>query len=102
MFAFILLCADEKKGLSSNLKEPGCDFTEIDETANIYDLDDYLELLYEGVPEKLRGSALILQLSRNPDNLDELFNNGICLEAIVSIFFITRTQSQCESEAISI
>lgn len=35
--------------------------------------DDYLELLYEDLPEKLRGSALILQLARNPDNLQELF-----------------------------
>jgi len=39
-------------------------------------MDEYLELLYEDVPEKLRGTALILQLSRNPDNLEELFQNG--------------------------
>lgn len=36
-------------------------------------IEDYLELLYEELPEKLRGSALILQLARNPDNLQELF-----------------------------
>ena len=52
------------------------DATEIDETANINDVDDYLELLYEDVPEKVRGSALLLQLARNPDNLQELFQNG--------------------------
>jgi hypothetical protein len=52
------------------------DATEIDEVANINDLDDYLELLYEDVAEKIRGSALLLQLSRNPDNLEELFQNG--------------------------
>jgi Kinesin-associated protein (KAP) len=39
-------------------------------------MDEYLELLYEGVPEKLRGTALILQLARNPDNLEELFQSG--------------------------
>ena len=73
----VCLSIDEKKGtLSHHLKEPGFDGTEIDETANINSLDEYLELLYEGIPEKLRGSALILQLSRNPDNLEELFQNG--------------------------
>lgn len=55
---------------------PVYDPTEIDEVANINDLDEYLELLYEDVPEKIRGSALLLQLSRNPDNLEELFQNG--------------------------
>ena len=45
--------------------------------ANINDIDDYLELLYEDLPEKVRGSALILQLARNPDNLEELFHNGM-------------------------
>ncbi|VEL14000.1 unnamed protein product [Protopolystoma xenopodis] len=40
-------------------------------------MDEYLELLYENIPEKLRASALILQLARNPDNLEELFQNGL-------------------------
>jgi len=62
--------------MAGKLKEPGFDGTEIDEVANINDMDEYLELLYEDVPEKLRGTALILQLSRNPDNLEELFQNG--------------------------
>ena len=67
-----------KKGeLTGKLKDPGFDSTEIDEVANINDIDDYLELLYEDLPEKVRGSALILQLARNPDNLEELFHNGI-------------------------
>lgn len=39
-------------------------------------MDEYVELLYEGIPEKIRGSALILQLARNPDNLEELLHNG--------------------------
>jgi len=77
--------ADEKKSaVSGKLKEPGFDGTEIDELANINNMDDYLELLYEGVPEKLRGSALILQLSRNPDNLEDLFQNGMLLWSVSS------------------
>ena len=44
--------------------------------ANINDVDEYLEMLYEDLPEKQRGTALLLQLARNPDNLDEIFQNG--------------------------
>ena len=39
-------------------------------------IDDYVELLYDDIPEKIKGSALILQLARNPDNLLELARNG--------------------------
>ena len=39
-------------------------------------MDEYIELLYEDIPDKVRGSALILQLARNPDNLEELLLNG--------------------------
>lgn len=49
---------------------------QIDEVASINDLDEYIELLYEDIPDKVRGSALILQLARNPDNLEELLING--------------------------
>ena len=70
---------EPKKELSDRLKEPTFDGTEIDEVANINDLDEYLELLYEDVPEKVRGSALILQLARNPDNLEDLFQNGMLI-----------------------
>lgn len=34
-------------------------------------------MLYEDVPEKIKGTALVLQLARNPDNLEELLQNGI-------------------------
>lgn len=46
------------------------------EKACIRNIDDYIELLYEDLPERVRGSGLILQLARNPDNLDELEKNG--------------------------
>ncbi|KAK3530871.1 hypothetical protein QTP70_003623 [Hemibagrus guttatus] len=47
----------------------------LDEEANINKMEDYVELLYEGIPEKIRGSTLILHLARNPDNLEELLQN---------------------------
>jgi hypothetical protein len=44
--------------------------------ASIRNIDEYIDLLYEELPDRIRGSALILQLARNPDNLDELQKNG--------------------------
>ena len=35
-----------------------------------------MELLYEDLSERIRGSAIILQVARNPDNLEELEKNG--------------------------
>lgn len=46
------------------------------EKASIRNIEEYIELLYEELPERIRGSALILQLARNPDNLEELEKNG--------------------------
>jgi len=45
------------------------------------ELDSYLELLYDDLQAKIRGTKLILQLARNPDNLQELASNGehLCL-----------------------
>ncbi|KAI1236515.1 hypothetical protein IHE44_0014765 [Lamprotornis superbus] len=66
----------EKKEKTSKPKDPSpFEGTEIDEVANINDMDEYIELLYEDIPDKVRGSALILQLARNPDNLEELLIN---------------------------
>jgi hypothetical protein len=68
--------------LTGKLNDPGFEGTEIDEVANINDVDEYLELMYEDIPEKIRGTALVLQLARNPDNLEELFQNGLCIQAL--------------------
>lgn len=39
-----------------------------------------MEMLYEDMPDKVRGASLILQLARNPDYLEELCQNGkFCL-----------------------
>ena len=40
------------------------------------DLEVYMELLYEDLPSKVRGTGMILQLARIPDNLQELAVNG--------------------------
>ena len=71
------IIASGKTTLHETPEAPTFDATETDEVANINDVDEYLELLYEDVAEKIRGSALLLQLSRNPDNLEELFQNGL-------------------------
>ena len=64
-----------QKPLSDELEQPSID-TQINETASLNDLDDYAEMLYESMQEKIRGSALILQLARNPDNLSEIIQKG--------------------------
>ncbi|XP_046844229.1 kinesin-associated protein 3-like isoform X2 [Xenia sp. Carnegie-2017] len=56
-----------------------------DEVANINDLDEYMELLYEDIPEKVRGTAFILQLSRNPDNMEEIVQNETVLGALARV-----------------
>ena len=46
------------------------------EKATLPDLEAYMELLYEELPSKVRGTGMILQLARIPDNLQELAVNG--------------------------
>ncbi|KAK5607076.1 Kinesin-associated protein 3 [Crenichthys baileyi] len=58
---------------------------ELNEEASITRMEEYVELLYEGIPEKIRGSALILQLARNPDNLEELLHNEAALGALARV-----------------
>ena len=41
------------------------------------ELDSYLEYLYEDMQAKIRGTGLILQLARLPDNLCYLIENGM-------------------------
>lgn len=44
--------------------------------ASIRNIDEYVELLYEDLAERIRGSSLVLKIARNPDNLEELEKNG--------------------------
>ena len=35
-----------------------------------------MEMLYDDTASKIKGSSMILQVARNPDNLTELAQNG--------------------------
>uniref|UniRef100_G3NN13 Kinesin-associated protein 3a n=1 Tax=Gasterosteus aculeatus aculeatus TaxID=481459 RepID=G3NN13_GASAC len=74
----------EKKCISSR------DFTpytgvELDEVANINSIDEYVDLLYEDIQEKIRGATLIFQLARNPDNLEELTQKEAAFGALARV-----------------
>ncbi|XP_071342675.1 kinesin-associated protein 3a isoform X2 [Trachinotus anak] len=58
---------------------------ELDEEASISSIDEYVELLYEDIQEKIRGATLIFQLARNPDNLEELIQNKTALGALARV-----------------
>lgn len=47
-----------------------------DQGASFSQMEQYLELLYEDLPDKTRGSALILELAKDPNNLEDLVNSG--------------------------
>ncbi|XP_018337781.1 PREDICTED: kinesin-associated protein 3 isoform X4 [Trachymyrmex septentrionalis] len=55
------------------------------ERAVISNIDSYIELLYEEIPGKIKGSSLILQLARVPDNLLELTKNESLLSALARV-----------------
>ena len=61
---------------------PVDELTDSKEAANINQIEEYIELLYEEGAPKVRASNLILQLARNPDNLEELSQNETLLGAI--------------------
>ncbi|XP_041646597.1 kinesin-associated protein 3a [Cheilinus undulatus] len=58
---------------------------ELDEVASINSIDEYVELLYEDIQEKIRGASLIFQLAQNPDNLEELLQNETVLGALARV-----------------
>ncbi|XP_072367313.1 kinesin-associated protein 3a [Scyliorhinus torazame] len=76
---------EKRERISKPKDPPPFEGMEIDEIANINDIEDYIELLYEDIPDKVRGSALILQLARNPDNLEELLQNETALGALARV-----------------
>lgn len=58
------------------------DIDEIQEKADLNELESYVDLLYDDMKTKTRGTSLILQLARNPDNLAELIDNEMVLGAL--------------------
>uniref|UniRef100_A0A8C2QQ75 Kinesin-associated protein 3 n=1 Tax=Cricetulus griseus TaxID=10029 RepID=A0A8C2QQ75_CRIGR len=76
----------KRKEKSSKPKDPPpFEGMEIDEVANFNDMDEYIELLYEDIPDKVQGSALILQLAQNPDNLEEILLNETALGELARV-----------------
>ncbi|XP_067108860.1 kinesin-associated protein 3-like isoform X1 [Osmerus mordax] len=61
------------------------DGMELKEEASISQVEQYVEMLYEDLEDKLRGSRLLLQLARNPDNLEELLHNETALGALARV-----------------
>ncbi|CAL1282548.1 unnamed protein product [Larinioides sclopetarius] len=56
-----------------------------EETASVTSIDSYIELLYEEIPEKIKASALVLQLARQTGNLNVLRKNEILLGALARV-----------------
>lgn len=50
--------------------------------ANYNNLSDYIDLLYEGMPEKIRGAHFIQFLARDPENLEALSKNETLISAL--------------------
>lgn len=48
-------------------------------------LESYVDMLYEEGEDKVRGSAMVLQLARSPDNLGELAANDTLLCALARV-----------------
>ncbi|XP_011501080.1 PREDICTED: kinesin-associated protein 3 [Ceratosolen solmsi marchali] len=55
------------------------------ERAIISNIDDYIELLYEDISDKIKGSSSILKLTRIPDNLQELSKNETLLSVLARV-----------------
>ena len=48
-------------------------------------LSDYMGLLYNGIEAKIKGTSLILQLARQPDNLSGLLENNVLVTVLVRV-----------------
>lgn len=66
---------DALKDSSLKLIKQMEDLQQPTEQATMADLESYLESLYDDLQAKIKGTALILQLARTPDNLFELAGN---------------------------
>ena len=66
------------------IERPESEMKETEE-AQIEKLDEYIELLYEELSDKIKGSFLILKLSKNSDNLIELTSNETLICALARV-----------------
>nr|CAG4649243.1 EOG090X049M [Scapholeberis mucronata] len=56
-----------------------------DEQASLSKLDTYVELLYEEIEDKIRGTSLILQLAKQNENLQDLSRNEALIGALYRV-----------------
>lgn len=75
------------KRTSQNLQDPTPDFLSNAivsdmEIPSINNIDDYVELLYEDVPSKIKASIMIFCLIKNSDNLEALLEHGTVMGAL--------------------
>uniref|UniRef100_H2YG61 Kinesin-associated protein 3 n=1 Tax=Ciona savignyi TaxID=51511 RepID=H2YG61_CIOSA len=80
----------KRKKSTQGLLDPSPDFLNDSsllegEQPSINCIDDYIELLYEDVPSKIKASSLLLRLTRNPDNLEEMIQHDTVLGALTRV-----------------
>lgn len=56
-----------------------------EESASIERIEEYVELLYEGISDKVRGTRLFLKLVRNPVHLEVVLRHGTYCHFIKNI-----------------
>ena len=59
--------------------------SQMDEQSSMAKLDSYVELLYEEVEGKIRGTSLILQLAKQDENLQDLSRNEALIGALYRV-----------------
>lgn len=55
-----------------------------EDKASLAKIDEYIEMLYDDMPKKVRGSGFILKVTSDKDNLEELSSSGIIIIIIYS------------------
>jgi len=50
-----------------------------EDKASLAKIDEYIEMLYDDMPQKVRGSGFILKVTCDKDNLEELSSSGIII-----------------------
>ncbi len=71
--------------LTASSQDVGDILSQTDEASSMSKLDSYIELLYEEVEGKIRGTSLILQLAKQAENLQELSGNEALIGALYRV-----------------
>nr|XP_023025622.1 kinesin-associated protein 3 isoform X1 [Leptinotarsa decemlineata] len=82
----------KKRKLQNGIKGASINLGEMDKSTektsngnlepNYNNLSDYIDLLYEGMTEKIKGAQLIQLLARDPENLEALARNETLISAL--------------------